>query len=358
MELNPTSILVILFFLIPKTTSNSMELNLESEGSRKSCIDPVDHQGYCLSLKLDGWQIAKTRAFKCYLKDELVYNCSSNRLCTDHGNLLKNTRPIEAVEGCDGIPFANINHDSVGEYICHLSDDPAIKASFKLYYCYEKEKLNVRLLKNNKEVECIRPETADTKGYCLAVSEKGDYMNNFYCSLNGEPVYTCQTPDQCQGKGILQESKGGGKYTIPRDISNACWGIPFVNMDIKMIGNYSCYFDTGNKLINGSYEVKVCHQNSFSEETTQTDDTDNNPKQESGNNFYIIFGVGGVVLAIIVFGIIIGIFIYCRRQKEINSTSPKENKANSVELDDLLTSVRVIKANETDFSDEKMLGIK
>ncbi|XP_068223959.1 uncharacterized protein [Palaemon carinicauda] len=283
----------------------SMKLILRFRGQAAECVSQFNHESFCLTVENDG-QHFPSKAFKCFLRDRLIYKCSENGGCTGHGILQHNVRPDYVTKDCYGIPFANVVPEATGKYTCIVEDDTLlIKADFDLHFCNETNNLHLHLKKNDVKVKCIDNKYANMNGYCLSIEpDKHQLYKEYNFTLNGSLVYDCDSSHSCSGKGILQERMGQNeKFIMTKGASGSCFGLPFINEDATMLGYYTVYAKTkSGSVVTDSYMVELCQGSStvYNDTKAQTKETED----YSWSNTKL-----GIVIAVIIFAFVVGVII-------------------------------------------------
>ncbi|XP_066987583.1 uncharacterized protein [Macrobrachium rosenbergii] len=250
----PTKRLKASFNLTFCNGEKSLTLGLDLRETAADCISKSVHDGYCLSVRMDGQPI-KNETFRCYLNNTLVYNCSAEGVCTGHGILQDNVRPKYVAGDCFGIPFANVVPQAAGKYSCVVEDDTfLIEASYELSFCSERNNVDPILTKNGVEVTCIDNQSANTDEYCLSIApDKTQLYEEYNVTVDGSPRYSCNSSHTCSG------------------VSGSCYGIWFTSVNDTVIGNYSFSAKTQNgSIVTGSYALKYCQGSPPTSNTTES----------------------------------------------------------------------------------------
>ncbi|XP_068223952.1 uncharacterized protein [Palaemon carinicauda] len=243
-----------------KEDVDSLKLVLQNKEEVVDCVDIDLHGDYCLALKLSGI-LSERPSIKVYLNQNIVRNCSSSGICTDHGALYKNTRLQEASEGCEGIPFANIHENLTGEYIViSNTTTKRLKASFNLTFCKggksdDEESLKVNLEYKGKPTDCVSQSRPNYDGFCLQLRFGDQPVKNkaFRCFLHNQLIYDCSANGSCTAHGILQGN------TRPSYTVENCSGIPFANVVPTAMGQYACEVEDETRLIEDEFHLHFCN---------------------------------------------------------------------------------------------------
>lgn len=300
--------------------ASEITIGLTYEDNAVDCVmkNSTDMSNYCLTIYHDGQPLAN-QDFTCSLNDKEVYKCTSDGKCTAYRALKDNTIPSGS-HSCPGIPFANINKNHLGSYMCLLHDSNAT-ASFNVSYCKDGDKLDVWLSKGGQKVDCVSPDERKVDDYCLELKlHDGTRLSDFQCKFKEDVVYTCTNFNDCKESGALAE-----RGTVPRSVSQKCSGIPFANMDRHLFGSYYCSSkDSAGAEVSGLHIVSMCLDDftifsTTTEASLRPEEEERQGVEDESWKFLSPRLIGMITGIIVCVFIATGIIIYLRSLKARNS---------------------------------------